>query len=181
MGRDKASLEFRGRTFLEIAVASLREVVREVIIVGGDSRPDAVAGVQLYPDIFTESGPLGGIHAALTQANPASVFIVSCDLPLVNAPLIRSILAGAAQDVTVPRVGGRIQPLCGLYRQPFLPVAEEYLTRGEYRMLRVLADPRVRMSIVEMNDDAVALTNINTPEDFRRLLEGSPQEERGNR
>src|SRR5881409_452453 len=77
-GRDKSALIVEGRTILERQIAELSRVTADVLIVTGHEGartfhtggPAFHQGHAVIPrtiaDIVPESGPLGGIHAALT-------------------------------------------------------------------------------------------------------------------
>src|SRR5439155_16087595 len=75
-------------------------------------------GVRVIPDIVPGSGPLGGLHAALTAAHGDAVFVVACDMPYVTAALVEYLfsLAGDAQ-IVVPRTERGYHPLCAVYRR----------------------------------------------------------------
>ena len=66
MGRDKALMEHEGRTLLARAVAVLRAVLDEVIIVGLQQQRSSVPGAPIVEDLRPGLGPVGGIHAALS-------------------------------------------------------------------------------------------------------------------
>src|SRR3954464_13510045 len=62
MGEDKAFLRLGGKTLLELAQELVSGVCGSVFVVGDRAR----FGPKAIQDIFPDSGPLGGIHAALT-------------------------------------------------------------------------------------------------------------------
>src|SRR6185437_11432310 len=95
MHRDKALLEYAGRTQLQRALELLAPRVRESFLsVRADQQDDpARAGHAHIVDLAPELGPIGGIQAAL-HAHPACAWLVlACDLPFLTAPTLDHLLA----------------------------------------------------------------------------------------
>ena len=154
MGTDKAALTLEGRTLLEHALAILRQVAGEVAILGSRQLYGGY-GVPVIEDIYPGCGPLSGIHAALSyvaQTSPARgpsgspaipktevvtggglSLIIAVDTPFLE-PKFLAYLAQRAQEsgavVTTPEIAGYRQPLCAVYSQEFLPIAEQALSAG---------------------------------------------------
>ncbi|HEY3927226.1 MAG TPA: molybdenum cofactor guanylyltransferase [Candidatus Koribacter sp.] len=178
MGRDKALLVLEGKTLLERALETARDVAGEVAIVGARERY-AEFGVNVVEDEFQQCGPLGGIHAALGASHTELNVILSVDTPLVSAGFLRYLLkrAQAQPDAlaTVPDADGGVQGTCAVYRRPLRAVAEQQLKKGKYKIAETLA--LVRVEYVEENEmreagfDPAMFANLNTPEEFARAGE----------
>lgn len=146
MGTDKAALALEGRTLLEHAVAILREVAGEVAILGPRQLYGG-CGVPVIEDIYPGCGPIGGIHAALTHVAqaPKLSLIIAVDTPFLE-PKFLAYLAERAREsgavVTTPEIGGYRQPLCAVYSQEFLPIAEQALRAGAQNQGRALQQGR---------------------------------------
>jgi molybdopterin-guanine dinucleotide biosynthesis protein A len=129
MGADKAFVLLDGRTLLARALDLARSITSEVRIVGAASKFAAFAPV--VEDQFSDCGPLGGIHAALRTSSTQLNVILAVDLPFASKELLQYLLGCAGNSsaaVTVPRAGGRWQPLCAVYRRAFGDAAEEALS-----------------------------------------------------
>lgn len=157
MGRDKRLLEFAGQPLQEHCAAVLRQCFTNVIILTQDDVPGL--------------GPLGGIVTALRRA-PA-IFVVACDMPFVDADLIR-LMAGqlAGYDaVAVPR-----EPLHACYSASALPVIDQQIATGDYSVHRLLA--RLRVKYLSAPDFArypvwqKSFTNVNTPQEWETIQHG---------
>jgi len=76
--------------------------------------------------------------------------------------------------VTVPQVGGKIQPLCAVYRREFLELAERALQKGENKIDRLFSEENTRVigeeELSEAGFSAEMFRNLNTPEDLERAL-----------
>ena len=89
MGRDKAMLDWDGRSLLMRAVKVLESVFDEVLVVAPRDRGYEDLGVQVVPDIRPGLGPLGGLHTALVHGRGKPLFILACDMPHVTDDLVR--------------------------------------------------------------------------------------------
>jgi molybdopterin-guanine dinucleotide biosynthesis protein A len=173
MGQDKAVVDLNGRTLLEHALAALREVCRDVAILGRHELYGSLAPV--YEDIFPECGPLGGIHAALAHSQTQFNLIIAVDTPFL-APKFLSYLAEKAITlgavVTTPEIDNYTQPLCTVYSLDFLPIAEQALRLGNYKIVPLF--PKGRTLVLKESElrrvafAADMFENLNTPEDLER-------------
>ena len=172
MGTDKAFLRWQKGTLLDHVLDVVHQLTPHVCIVA-DRRRFAGYDAVLIEDIYPGRGPLGGIHAALSATATEWNVMLAVDLPLVSHPLL-SYLVGRAREsdatVTVPSAGGRLQPLCAVYRREFAEVARRSLEAGENKIDRLFA--RVRTQTIEEENllragfSREAFRNVNTPEDF---------------
>ena len=176
MGRDKALLEFRGRTLLTNAIELGRAVTDEVKIVG-DPTKFAEFGT-VVEDIYPGRGPLGGIHAALKSSGTQLNLMVGVDLPLLEARFLKHLIASAAQSgavVTVPRVGVHYEPLCAVYRTEFVAPAEQALVAGRNKVDAVFTGLPVHTvddeELAQHNFSQSMFRNVNTPEDWKLAQE----------
>ncbi len=171
MGRDKATLPLAGRTLLETALAVARAVTKDVFILGSPELYGAFGKV--IADVFPGCGPLGGIHAALEHSQTDLNLILAVDTPFLSARLLAYLVERAHQSqavVTAPEINSYPQPLCAVYRRDFLPVAEQALRAGNYKIVPLFPESRT-LAIAEAELARFAFTaemfeNLNTPEDL---------------
>lgn len=177
MGEDKALLELNGKSFIQQITETLQRVLNQVVIISDRGEKYQFLDLAIYEDIFKECGPLGGIHSALRNAQTEKVFIVSCDLPLMTSDAIRYIVDRAdASNTVVPSVRKMIQPLCGIYGETCLPALEDYLSRGQRKVQQFVK--KMNAIVLSMDpelpiDHPEVFTNINTSEDYQKLIEKS--------
>lgn len=176
MGADKAFLEFRGRTLLERGLAVIGHVCPSVAIVGDPAQFSHYRSV--VEDIYSGSGPLAGIHAALLHSSAELNLMLAVDLPFVDEELVSYLFSAAEQDaavVTVPRTGKGLQPLCAVYRREFARVADLSLRAGKYKIDAVFSGLAIR-TIEEGELEKAGFSegnflNVNTREDLRAAEE----------
>src|SRR3954453_4775928 len=86
-GRDKGALLVDGQPILQRQLTALARVADDILIVGAANAPAVSPVTALAPrpvaDIISGCGPLGGIHAALSEAKHDAVIVVACDMPYV--------------------------------------------------------------------------------------------------
>jgi molybdenum cofactor guanylyltransferase len=173
MGRDKAFLELGGRSLLDRATELASSVTPTVRIVGPQERFLTVA--HTIEDVFPGSGPLGGIHAALTRTETELNLVLAVDMPFVERGFLAYLISQASQVaalVTVPQAGGGWQPLCAVYRRDFAAIAEGALRKRKNKIdalfgnvdTRVIAEPEM----TRMGFSSQMFQNLNTPEEFQK-------------
>jgi molybdopterin-guanine dinucleotide biosynthesis protein A len=174
-GRDKASLSVGGRTTLQLVREALEGQLGPPLIVARDPERFAEIGLEAIPDIIPGCGPLGGLHAALSAIEEDYALLAACDLPYLDPRVVGRIAARAGEaDAVVPRLGGELEPLPGLYARRTVSVAEECL-HGDIRKMEWFLD---RLGeVLYMYEEAFSgipdlwrsFVNINTPEDLERV------------
>jgi molybdopterin-guanine dinucleotide biosynthesis protein A len=173
MGADKAFLELGGKTLLAVARELVAGVCEKVAIVGDRAR----FGSDAIEDIFTDSGPLGGIHAALTATKSDLNLVLAVDTPFLEPKFLRWMLHRAATThsiVTVPHLAAGYQPLCAVYRRSFKGFAEQALKNGKFKIDALYAKVRTcPITDAELNQlafDSRMFDNLNTRAEFERAL-----------
>jgi molybdopterin-guanine dinucleotide biosynthesis protein A len=172
MGKDKAFVEFEGRTLLARALELAALVASDVRIVGGRGKLAAFAPV--VEDVFRDRGPLGGIHAALRNSATDINLMLAVDMPFVSWALLRYLISQAEKSgeaaAVVPRGKEGWQPLCAIYRRAFADAAEEALRAGQNKIDRLFDKVRVREVGQDELDRAgfspAMFRNLNTPEEL---------------
>ena len=158
-GSPKALAPLGGETLAERAWRVLGETCGERLAVG-----KASDGLELpFPLLDDGSAiraPLAGLVAGLRAASHDVTVVLPVDIPCMTADALH-LLAGACRDVAVVSTG----PLPGAYRKTALPALERALAAGRLRIRDALGG--LDTAVVEL--DLALLTNVNTPDDLRRL------------
>ena len=174
MGRTKALLPFGNATLIETAVARLRAVCPEILIVTNTPDLYRSLGVRTVPDALPGHRSLAGIYTGvLHTGGPA--FVCGCDMPFLNPALIRHLGALAeGMDVVIPRHGGEYEPLHAVYTPACLEPLRRCAARGD-RNTGFLGEVRTRVVEVEelrrFDPELRSFVNVNTPEEYARLQE----------
>ena len=138
MGRDKATLPFRGRPMVEIAVEKLRGFCAQVSIAG--NRDDLTRYAPVVHEEHVDCGPAAGIEAGLKACEQPWAMFVPVDVPLVPAELLRRWAEEALRvgmSVSFLGVGDKQPAFCLLQRERSSTVSR-LLACGERRLEALL-------------------------------------------
>lgn len=168
MGADKALLDWHGRPLVDHVAARLAPACTRVLIASGDGlrleRPGEIA------DAVADSGPLGGLLAALEAADAPLLAVVAVDLPHANAGVLSALASVIGEaDAAIPLVDGRLQPLHAVYRTTGAERLRAYLDAGGRAVMGFLD----RLSVAEAGPGVWSAAdptgrfavNLNSPED----------------
>ena len=168
MGTDKGLIEWQGRTFTEHILSALTEVCKEIMIISANPVYQHF-GWPVYPDLVKDKGPLGGVYTGLHSSSTEGNLVVSCDIPLLDASFLRSLLA-AAKDHEVcitANAAGQWEPLAGYYHRRCLKIFERMLQLDRLKMEEAIR--QTDYHVIRMEEYPEQLRNINTKEDFKFL------------
>jgi molybdenum cofactor guanylyltransferase len=174
MGFNKALIEVNGRPIISLLIDQVSQVTNRILISSNDSSSYRFLNFPVVPDHFAGCGPLAGLHAAM-HCNDCSLFIVlACDLPNLQAPLLKSLVSLAEGfDAAIPRTkDGRAHPLCAVYQRTCLPSIEQALERGSHKFIEIFFDNSLAVRWIGPDEGIykpAELANINTPVDLQRL------------
>ncbi len=175
MGSDKAALLIQGEPMLKRTARLVASITTDVAIIGPPERAALAPGVRILPDRWPRQGPLGGIATALQALAGEVVLVVGCDMPFLNAALLRYLIALAPEyDAVVVRVDGEGHPLHAVYQRRCLPTLEEQLLAGNLRVQQFLARLAVRFvegaELDRFDPQHLSTFNANTPEEWAQAL-----------
>ncbi len=174
ISRDKKFLLFRGKSFLEHALDVAREVSDEVIIsLGTREQKDEVLakgfrGVSIAVDHLPGKGPLVGLYNGLKECSGEYAVVIPCDSPFLGAEVLQSMVdVCEGYDAVVPRAGKFMEPLIAVYRvKPMLEACEESIESSKWDVTRAV----LKLRNIRYIGDMANFLNVNTPEDFEKLL-----------
>ena len=174
-GRDKLSEVVDGRPLLAHAVASVRDVADEVIVVAGVGElPVSLEGARVVHDPLPFEGPLAGLAVGLRAAESPVAIVIGGDMPSLQPAVAQALLdrlvSGVAGAAVLEQEGGQRPLPLAVRREPALAAAERLLERGE-RSLRALtaALGAATLSAVEwraLDREGRSVRDIDSPDDL---------------
>ncbi|HHW54780.1 MAG: molybdenum cofactor guanylyltransferase [bacterium] len=175
-GSNKAFRELAGKPLLEWVRERLAPLFPEIILVTNTPELYSSFPGRVVTDLHPHRGPLGGIEAGLLAAGDPVSFVTGCDMPFLCQSLIRKMQDYTRDyDVVVPRLGSYIEPLHAFYSRQTLPLIQQLLREGNYKMSSLLAAPLKvyyvnEAEIKALDPEGLSFFNVNTPADLARAL-----------
>jgi molybdopterin-guanine dinucleotide biosynthesis protein A len=177
MGFDKALVDVAGERLADRSARVLGAVCSPVLELGPGH-----TSLQAVREDPPGQGPLAamasGGRALRRMGHKGPAIVLAVDMPLITAELLRFLASWPGESTVVPFVGGEPQPVCARYSGRALITAEEAVEGGERSIrgfLRTLVDtqwagPRMWGHLA----DETAFSDVDTPEDLRRLGLAAP-------
>ncbi len=152
-GRDKGLYPFRGVPLVKNALDILQPLCDEVLISTNDPESYKSFDVKTIMDIYTDCGPLGGIHSGLTHADGDLIALIPCDTPFVPSSLYTFLLhhIGSHQAI-MPTHGKYTEPMCAIYAKNCLDQIEQAMAEKRYKILDALKT--IDASFINVEDQA---------------------------
>jgi len=171
MGQNKALMEFQNETMIG-RISREFSKVGEVLVSASSHGLYETEGVRVVYDEIKEIGPIEGIRQLVSASGEEYIFICAADMPFVNAEIAKYIAEFISSDYDCYVVADedRVHPLCAIYSKKILPVIEELIREGKYKLMELLNRVRTKYISLEHTDfDRRVLRNVNTKDEFLRL------------
>ena len=176
MGQNKALMSLGASRLIDRVVDILGDVFGQLLIV--TNTPDVYADLEIpmVGDVVPNKGSLGGIYSAIYHVMTPYCFVVACDMPFLNAALMRYMMRQMTDyDVVIPDIEGQMQPLHAIYSKACLMPIEQRLAADRLKIVGFLSDVRVHTvtadEIRHVDPECLAFQNLNTPEEFQTAVE----------
>jgi molybdenum cofactor cytidylyltransferase len=183
MGRDKALLPWRDGTFLSSAIRALQPATELVLVVAGanalqlEAIADAHAAflvINPEPERGQFSSLQTGLQEVLNRGRDAAI-VTLVDRPAAEPGTVQQIKAAfAASDeniwAVVPEYGGKHGHPIAIGRE----MIEAFLRASSGSNARDVEHARQSHIRYLPVSDPLVVANVDTPEDFERLLTGIP-------
>jgi molybdopterin-guanine dinucleotide biosynthesis protein A len=167
-GINKGTLIVGRAAIIDRQLETLREISREIFVVGRNDDAWASRGLPVVPDEIPDAGPLGGIYTAIVRSPAERTLIVACDLPFLSSAVLHRMEAVEDADLVIPRHARGYEPLCAIYSRACAEDIRSRIDRGSYEASRLPAG--VRVTEFDAGNDAM-FVNVNTPHDYERAKE----------
>lgn len=172
MGTDKALLPFgKYKTLSEFQYHKLKQWFETVYISSKTNKFNFRCPI--IEDVYEESSPLVGIVSVFRALPVEAVFILSVDAPLVDESIIKRLWESYREeenvfkDAIIAKSPNGLQPLCGIYKRSILPYALKNLSQNNHRLGALFGVVTIKTVIF---NDETRFTNLNTQEEYQRLL-----------
>ncbi len=172
MGTNKAFLELKGKTFIELQIELLREMFDEIFISANTSSEYEYLNLPIFKDVYPGKGPLGGIYTSLINSSSLHTFMLACDMPFVEPELIKHLKDLTKEyDVVIPKSEKGLEPLHAFYSKKCIDQIKKSLDENNLRIISFF--PHVNVKVVELDSLASSarfkdsIKNLNTMDDYK--------------
>jgi molybdopterin-guanine dinucleotide biosynthesis protein A len=181
MGSDKRFVRIGEQTLLEGTISVCEQVFTEVlIVVGSPHRELPNLSPRVVTDLIPNCGSLGGLYTGLSYASCPHVFVVACDMPFLDAVVIRRFVAlDRHADLLMVRLAQGLQPMHAVYSKACLPYLKRMIESGILKIQSLAEERGLAVHVVSeeamrsISPQLLSFLNVNTPGDLefaRKLL-----------
>lgn len=167
MGRDKALMSFEGEALWQRQVRVLRGAGTQRVVVARRREQEPIEFSDCQYDVFADSGPMGGIHAAMAVGGHPWLAVLAVDMPAIDSAWFLWLRSFCRPGVgAIARHAQALEPLAAIYPQEALADVEDRLLRRELSVSRWAAALAAagRMELVPLAEEAVArVASLNAP------------------
>jgi molybdenum cofactor guanylyltransferase len=173
MQRDKAALEYQGKTQLARAFELASRHVNKVFVsLRADQTSDPTrAQWPMIVDSSEGEGPVVGIRSALAAHAEVAWLVLACDLPFLSDAAIEELLRrrdpGALATAYKSAHDGLPEPLCAIWEPAAAQVLADYQAAGGHCPRKFLI--RHGAHLLDLPDPR-ALDNVNTPQEYSQAV-----------
>ncbi len=177
-GAEKSQIVICGKKIIDMLMERFSSF-NTIIVCRDESQKVIFEGYRCIFDEFKNSGPLGGIHAALRHFNDF-VAVIATDMPFVKVEVVEELYRTAVKHDVAALIpcwkNGKLEPLLSVYSPKIVSLIEKSLEMEEKKILTpVFKSEDVVLFDVEclrkFDKKLVSFFNINTPEDLERAEE----------
>lgn len=171
MGTCKALLPWNGKPLI-VHISDQLAPFENVRISANDPQIAAAAGLPCIKDIYSDVGPLGGLHAALSSSQKEFTLCVPCDLPHFRWELASALMNRFPEDseaIVCRDSTGRVHPLCGIFSKNTLTALTRLLETRSFCVMAFL--DRISYTVLDTSGhfpDSL-FYNLNTMHDYQML------------
>lgn len=179
MGRDKGTLELRGRPLAVHAYRLLRDVLVDVNVSARVAQAvyAPYTELPLVLDAADSVGPAAGLLAAWAERPDVALLVLAVDMPRVDVPLLEHLMAArdsAAIATAFTNADGTPEPLCTIWE----PAARALIASSDpaagISLRRILEGERARLIPAP---DTARLVSLNEPGDLEEAAAPAPADD----
>jgi molybdopterin-guanine dinucleotide biosynthesis protein A len=172
MGKDKATLLFRGKPLWQIQLELLRKLEpTEIFVSARTDLPWRPGNVHFVADDPPSRGPLSGLAAALARMRAKHLLALAIDMPFMTEKYLR-FLCGQIEPRrgVVAKIDDRFEPLAAIYPQEAMANVQSALSGKDFSLQtvtgRLVAAGKLQVMPVTSQERKLFL-NLNELADLR--------------
>ena len=174
MGKDKATVLFRGKPLWEVQLGLLRKLEPAEILISARTDPSWRRGdIQFVADVPPSRGPLSGLAAALARMRTTHLLALAIDMPFITENFLRYVCEQIEARVgVVPKIDNRAEPLAAIYPREALIDFRNALAGSDFSLqtlTRSLVDTGKLRELAVNEEQKKLFLNVNEVSDLTAL------------
>ena len=172
MGTNKSFVKLDSRPLIEVVIQKVTDFFNKTpVLITNQFAEYRYLGCEMVEDITKDKGPLGGIQAGLIKAATPYIFVFACDMPFIDKKMVHYMINRLdKEDILIPRLENRVEPLHAIYSKQCLPVITTYLKNDRRSVKSFLDEVHVvyidQPEINRLQVPEYCFLNINTAEEL---------------
>jgi molybdopterin-guanine dinucleotide biosynthesis protein A len=171
MGQDKAFMDVNGKAMIQHVIDNIKPLCNQILI-SANQEEYKKFNYPVIKDIIKDAGPAGGIISCLQHSLNRKNIIIPCDMPYASMEFLERLLRlSTGFEITVPKAGKMIQPLCGIYLKDVYYKFKTLVEEGEHTLQHLLKHFKIKIIAQEHLPDIdlkKSLRNVNNLSDLER-------------
>lgn len=176
MGFDKSQLKINNKFLIEIIAEQLGHVFEDIVLISNDLERFKNTKYIVVEDLIANSGPIGAIYTALKQATSKYIFVIACDMPIINLDYIKYMMELIKRENVEGVVAYKskyIEPLYAFYSTDMIGSFEAEIKKNNFKLLNVIRKSKIHYveedTWREYCNDMDIFTNLNYKSDLTVL------------
>lgn len=170
MGYDKSLIPIAGKPMIAHIYQQLLPYFRQILISSNDPTKFTFLNAPVVVDKEPGVGPLMGIVCGVESSPYDLNFVVACDIPDIDIPLMRTMLtASVGYDCVIPQSGEhQYEPLFAVYRKSILPSVWAAIQRKQYKVIEAFAPCKIKFIALPRPTRLLNLNTVNDYQNYRK-------------
>ena len=169
VGEFKPGLDLYGKTILQRTIASMSDLCKNIIVVGGHQveiiceLTKELPKVKVVENEHVELGMFSSVRRGVKEVTSDRFFIIPGDQPVVKKETFETLI-GYNMDIVIPRYKGK-KGHPALFASDCIP---EILAMPDTEILRNYIHSKEDVKIVDVDDPGIGL-DVDTMEDYEMI------------
>lgn len=172
MGFDKSKIVVNNRLLIEEIAEKLSVLFEDIMFITNDKYKFDVK-YRVVEDEIKEVGPCGAIYTALKNSRSKYVFVMACDMPLVDIKYINFLknkLDSLNSDCLITKRGNYYEPLCSFYSITMKEIFKENINNKKFKIMDTVYLSNAEFTLDEEVEEYILaediFANLNYSEDL---------------
>jgi molybdopterin-guanine dinucleotide biosynthesis protein A len=169
-GEDKGLYIYKNKPLITYSIDLCNKFANSILI-SSNNLEYKKFGFPVFGDVYKESGPMGGIHAGLSNSKNSINLIVSSDTPFIQEGLIDLLLKNYDnEDIVIFQTeDSKFQTLIGIFHSRIIKLIETELSLNHLKMIQFIKQTNHKIIKLDSNSEfSKSFINFNYQSDIQR-------------